>query len=75
MANPQGMKMFAVEKHKLPEDFVSCHDLFGVKLSPLVLRRISRLCRVRYSGRHQEILCASGLRSPEPSAEVRRPNS
>ena len=26
--------MFAVEKHELPEDFVSC-DLFGVKSSPL----------------------------------------
>ena len=36
MANPQGMKMFAVEKHGLPEDFESFRDLCGVQSSPLV---------------------------------------
>ena len=37
MANPQGMKMFAVEKHGLPQDFVYFRALCGVQSSPLVL--------------------------------------
>ena len=36
MANPQGMKVFAVERPGLPEDFVSFPALCGVQLSPLV---------------------------------------
>ena len=36
MANPQGMKMFAVERHELPEDFVTFPALCGVQSSPLV---------------------------------------
>ena len=36
MANPQGMKGFAVEKLGLPEDFVSFPALCGVQSSPLV---------------------------------------
>ena len=36
MANPQGMKVFAVERHGLPEDFVSFPALCGVQSSPLV---------------------------------------
>ena len=36
MANPQGMKVFAVESHGLPEDFVSFPALCGVQSSPLV---------------------------------------
>ena len=36
MANPQGMKMFAVERHGLPEDFVYFRSLPGVQLSSLV---------------------------------------
>ena len=36
MANPQGMKIFAVEKPGLPEDFVSFPALCGVQSSPLV---------------------------------------
>ena len=39
------------------------------------LCRIGRLSGVRYRGRHRESLCASGLRSPELSAQVRRANS
>ena len=66
------MKVFAVERHVLPEDFVSFPALCGVQSSPL---RIGRLSGVRYSGRHRESLCASGLRSPELSAQVRRTNS
>ena len=37
--------------------------------------RIGRLSGVRYSGRHVERLCYSGLRFPELNAQVRRPNS
>ena len=36
MSNPQGMKIFAVEKHGLLEDFVSFRALCGVQSSPLV---------------------------------------
>ena len=36
MANPQGMKVFAVERSGLPEDFVSFPALCGVQSSPLV---------------------------------------
>ena len=36
MASPQGMKVFAVERHGLPEDFESFPALCGVQSSPLV---------------------------------------
>ena len=36
MANPQGLKVFAVERHGLPEDFVSFPALCGVQSSPRV---------------------------------------
>ena len=36
MANPQGMKVFAVERPGLPEDFVFFPALCGVRSSPLV---------------------------------------
>ena len=36
MANPQGMKVFAVERPGLPGDFVSFFSLCGVQSSPLV---------------------------------------
>ena len=36
MANPQGMKVFAVERHGLPEDFVYFPALCGVQSSPFV---------------------------------------
>ena len=36
MANPQGMKVFAVERPGLPEDVVSFSALCGVQSSPLV---------------------------------------
>ena len=36
MANPQCMKVFAVEKHRLPKDFVYFRALCGVQSSPLV---------------------------------------
>ena len=37
MANPRGIKVFAVEKHGLPEDFVYFPALCEVQSSPLVL--------------------------------------
>ena len=36
MANPQGMKVFAVERHGLRGDFVCFPALCGVQSSPLV---------------------------------------
>ena len=36
IANPQEIKVFAVEGHGLPEDFVSFPALCGVQSSPLV---------------------------------------
>ena len=36
MANLQGMKVFAVERHGFPEDFVFFRALCGVQSSPLV---------------------------------------
>ena len=35
VANPQGIKVLAVERHGLPEDFVSFPALCGVQSSPL----------------------------------------
>ena len=35
-ANPQGIKVFTVDRPGLPEDFVSFPALCGVQLSPLV---------------------------------------
>ena len=59
MANPQGMKVFAVERSGLPEDFVSFPALCRVQSSPLIfLLRICRLFGVRYSGRHRGRHCA-----------------
>ena len=36
MANPQDLKVFAVERHGLPEDFMFFRALCGVQSSPLV---------------------------------------
>ena len=36
MANPQEMKVFVVERHGLPEDFVYFPAQCGVQSSPLV---------------------------------------
>ena len=37
MANPQGMKVFGVERYGLPEDFVYSPATCGMQSSPLVL--------------------------------------
>ena len=36
MANPKGLKVFAVERYELPNVFVSCRALCDVQSSPLV---------------------------------------
>ena len=36
MTDQQDMKVFAVERHELPEDFVSFRAMCGVQSSPLV---------------------------------------
>ena len=57
MANPEGMKVFAVERPGLSEDFVSFPALREVRSSPY-LPRICLLFGVRYSGRHRGRHCA-----------------
>ena len=77
MANPQRMKVFAIERHELPEDFVYFPALCGVQSSPLVFV-MNRLIvwgplQVVGTGR---VLCASSFRSPDDlSAQVRRVDS
>ena len=44
MANPQEMKVFAVERPGLPEDFVSFPALCGVQSSSLVICSESAVC-------------------------------
>ena len=75
MANPQDMKVFAVKRHWLPEDFMYFRALWGVQSSPIVVvpnRPIVwglLLRTVAATGRDS---CVSG---PELSPQVRRPNS
>ena len=58
VANPQGMRMFAVERPGLPEDFVSFPALCGVQSSSLVFAPNLPFFGVRYSGRHRGRHCA-----------------
>ena len=59
MANPQGMKVFAVERPGLPEDFVSFLLCVECSRRHSYLLRICRLFGVRYySGRHLGRHCA-----------------
>ena len=58
MANPQGMKVFAVERPGLPEDFVSFPVLCGGNRRHSYLLRICRSFGVRYSGRYRGRHCA-----------------
>ena len=73
MANSHGMKVFAVERRGVPECFVYFPALCGMQSSPLVFS--PNLPIVRYSRRNRGSLCASGLRSPELSAQVVRADS
>ena len=52
-ANPEDMTMFAVERHGLPEDFVSFRALCGVQSRHSYLRRIVRLSGAHYRGRQR----------------------
>ena len=77
MAHPQARKVFSVERHELPEDFVFFRILCGVQSLPFVFApNRACVCMVHYySGRHRERFCVSGLRSPELSTQVRLQNS
>ena len=70
MANPQGMKVFAVERPGLPEDFVSFPALCEVQSPPLVFASNLLFFGVRYSVRYRGRHCAWGSRPPELSAQV-----
>ena len=75
MANPQGMKVFAVERPGLSEDFVSFLLCVECNRRHSYLLRICRSFGVRYSGRHRGRHCAWGSCSPELSAQVVRADS
>ena len=47
MASPQSMKVFVIDRHGLPEEFVYFRDLCGVQSLPLVIARIVRLGVIR----------------------------
>ena len=68
MANPQGLKVFVVERYGLPGDLVSSVLCVECNRRHSYLRPIGRFSGVRYSGRHRERPYASGLRCPELSA-------
>ena len=58
MADPQGIKVFAVERPGLREDFVSFLLCVECNRRHSYLLRICRLFGVRYSGRHRGRHCA-----------------
>ena len=60
MANPQGTKVFAVERPGRPEDFRSFPALCGVQSSPLVFAPNLPFVwdPLHYSGRHRGRHCA-----------------
>ena len=60
MGNPQGMKVFAVKRPGLPEDFVYFHALCGVQSSPLAFALNLPIVwgQLQYSGRHRGRPCA-----------------
>ena len=76
MANPQGRKMFPVEKHGLPEDFVPFRTLCGVQSSPPVFApNRAFVCGPLQRQASVETLCFRSALSPGLSAKVRRENS
>ena len=59
MANPQGIKVFAVERPGLPEDFVSFPALYEVQSSPLVFApSVPMVWGPLHSGKHRGKHCA-----------------
>ena len=59
MANPQGIKVFAVERPGLPEDFVSFPALCEVQSSPLVFApSVPMVWGPLHSGKHRGKHCA-----------------
>ena len=68
MTNPQEIKMFVVERHGLPEDFVSFPALCGVQSLPLVCVPNRPIVWGPLQWQAQGESLASGLRSPELSA-------
>ena len=58
MANPQAVKLFVVERHGLPEDFVSFRALCGVQSSSLVFaQNRASVCGPLQGQRPGETLC------------------
>ena len=51
--SPQDGKVFAVDRHGLPEDFASFRSLWGVQSSPLVFAPNRTIVWVCYSGRYR----------------------
>ena len=75
IANPQDMKVFAVERHGLPEDFVSFRALCGVQSPPLVFAPNREIVWGPLQWQAPvETLCFRFAFSRELSAQVRRPN-
>ena len=75
IADPQHMKAFAVERHRLPEDFVSFRALCGMQSSPIVFAPNRAIVWGPLQWQAPVETLSFSLRSLELSAQVRRPNS
>ena len=69
------MKVFAVERHGLPEDFVYFRALCGVQSSPLVFAPNRAFGCGPLGIRHREGFCVSCMFCPELIAEVKQGNT
>ena len=77
IADPPDTAVLPIDRHGFAEGFVSFRTLCSVQSS---LVRFAPNVAIAWgpppqSGRHRKRLCVSALRSPELSAQVRRPNS
>ena len=79
IADPPGTAMLPIDKHGFAGGLVSFRTLCGVQSAIVSGEICSESCdclgSATHSGRHRKRLCVSALRSPELSAQVRRPNS